>query len=69
MQTTLPYWFAVQQQTSTFTDQKFDFFWAKLVYNLLKLVLCFKSNSKWPKNAKSKIIRKDRYMRHSEPKG
>ena len=50
MQAIALYWFAVQQQSSTFRQQKIVFFYVNLARDSISLVLISKSNRKSPKN-------------------
>ena len=57
MQTILLYWFAAQQQTSTFKQQNFGLFYLKFSAELNKLNLDSKRDRKWPKkSAETKIV-------------
>ena len=62
-------WFALQQQTSTLTWQKFVFFMRNLVQNLIQLVLFLKAMGKGQKIVKSKVVQKNANWRRSETNG
>ena len=50
MQAILCYWFAAQQQTSTFRRQKFNLFYVEFSAEFNENSLFSKSNIKWLKN-------------------
>ena len=63
MQAILQYWFAAQQQASTFRRQKFDLFYLKFSAEFNELSLSFY------KMPKTKVVQKNAYMHVSESKG
>ena len=63
------YWFAAQWKTSTLRRQNFGLFYVKFSAEFNELSVFYKSNRKWQKLAKTKVVRKSANKRRSEAKG